>query len=456
MARTRQKSRMEQDIPAIMHRVLAARAPRYTSYPPATQFGPAVGPDQARLWLGRIDPGMPISVYVHIPFCRRLCWFCACRTQGTATDAPLTPYLDVLEQEIALVADAMPPGVRVGHLHLGGGTPTFLPPDQMVRLFAMLEARLPRAPGAETSVEVDPTEIDAARLDALAAAGVTRASLGVQDFEPEVQAAIGRPQSFEQTKFAVDGLRARGIAAINLDLLYGLPHQTEATLTRTIELALSLDPDRLALYGYAHVPWASKRQVMIQEADLPAPAARLALTTMAAGLFARAGYGAVGIDHFARADDPMALAARAGTLRRNFQGYTTDTARTLIGLGASSISQLPQGYVQNAARTADWKARIAQGRLAAVRGHALTPNDRLIGAVIERLLCDFTVDPGAFHDPRAVARLIGRAARAWPGAVKIGADGILRVPAAARLATRMIALEMDGYATAETCHGAAV
>lgn len=447
---------MKNNSPGLMRRVLAARAPRYTSYPPATQFSAAVGPDQARLWLGRVDPAEPISVYVHIPFCRRLCWFCACRTQGTATDAPLTPYLDVLEQEIALVADALPPGVQVGHLHLGGGTPTFLPPDQMTRLFAMLDAPFPRAPGAEVSVEVDPTEIDAPRLDALAAAGVTRASLGVQDFEPQVQAAIGRPQSFEQTRDAVEGLRARGIAAINLDLLYGLPHQTAATLTRTIEQALSLTPDRLALYGYAHVPWASKRQVMIREEDLPDPATRLELTTMAAAQFMHAGFEPVGIDHFARAADPMAQAARAGTLRRNFQGYTTDTARTLVGLGASSISHLPQGFVQNAARTADWKARVAQGRLAAVRGHALTPGDRLIAAVIERLLCDFTVDPRMFHDPRAVACLVDRAATAWPEAVTVGSDGVLKVPEAARFATRMIALEMDAYATGEMRHSAAV
>ncbi|CTQ49505.1 oxygen-independent coproporphyrinogen III oxidase [Jannaschia donghaensis] len=447
---------MTDDIAPSTARALAGRAPRYTSYPPATQFTASVGPDQALAWLGRVDPSEPVSIYVHIPFCRRLCWFCACRTQGAKTVAPLAPYLDALEREIALVATALPPGLRVGHLHLGGGTPTFLPPRLMARLFAMLDRAFPRTPGVEISVEVDPTELDDARLDALAAGGVTRASLGVQDFEPKVQAAIGRPQGFAQTQAAVDGLRARDIAAINLDLLYGLPHQTGETLARTIELALSLTPDRLALYGYAHVPWASKRQIMIREADLPGPAMRLNLTRLAAGRFRDAGYRRVGIDHFARPDDPMTRAAQDGTLRRNFQGYTVDSASTLIGLGASAISCLPQGFVQNASRTADWKARLVQGRLATVRGHALKPSDRLEGAVIERLLCDFTVDPARFHDPVAVRRMIGRAAQAWPDAARIGGDGILRLRRDARHIARMIAMEMDAYAAPEGRHSVAV
>ncbi|SDZ57632.1 oxygen-independent coproporphyrinogen-3 oxidase [Jannaschia faecimaris] len=447
---------MKQEIPPFTERALTSRAPRYTSYPPATQFDESVGPDQAGAWLGQVDPAQPISLYVHIPFCRRLCWFCACRTQGSATEAPLVPYLDSLAQEVLLVSDALPAGVTVGHLHLGGGTPTFLPPQQMARLFAMLDADFPRAPGAEISVEVDPTELDDARLDALAAGGVTRASLGVQDFDPRVQAAIGRPQSFDQTRAAVEGLRARGIDAINLDLLYGLPHQTAETLRKTVDLALSLNPDRLALYGYAHVPWASKRQVMIKEADLPDAVTRLALTMQASAQFEAAGYRPVGIDHFARPEDPMARAAADGTLRRNFQGYTTDMARTLIGLGASSISHLPQGYVQNAARTADWKARLAQGRLTAVRGHALTPTDRLEGAVIERLLCDFTVDPMTFHDPTAARRLIARAAREWSDAVTVDSAGVLRVNDDAQHVARMIALEMDAYASPAGRHSVAV
>jgi oxygen-independent coproporphyrinogen-3 oxidase len=449
-------SRMTHLDSRLTQRALAARAPRYTSYPPATQFGPAIGPDTMLDWLAQIEPGAKISLYAHIPFCRRLCWFCACRTQGTTTEAPLAPYIDALEAEADIIAAALPQGVMTSHLHLGGGTPTFLPPDLLKRLYDLLEARFPRAPGAEISIEVDPTEIDGPRLDALAAAGVTRASLGVQDFEPVVQAAIGRPQSFEQTKAAVDGLRQRGINAINLDLLYGLPNQTQASLQRTLDMALSLAPDRIALYGYAHVPWASKRQVMIREEDLPVAHQRLELSLRAAERITEAGYIPIGIDHFAKPGDTMAIATGAGALRRNFQGYTTDGAQTLIGLGASSISRLPQGYAQNAPATAAWKTRIETGRPATIRGHADTAEDRLRSAVIERLLCDFRVDPAMFRDPGAVRALTQRAADAWEGAVTLSADGILTIAPEARHLARMIAMEFDAYAISADRHSAAI
>ena len=442
--------------PRLTQRALAARAPRYTSYPPATQFGPSVGPDTMLDWLSRIAPDAKISLYAHIPFCRRLCWFCACRTQGTSTEAPLAPYIDALEAEADIIAAAIPKGVMAAHVHLGGGTPTFLPPDLLTRLFGLLDARFARVPGAEISIEVDPTEIDDARLDALAAAGVTRASLGVQDFDPKVQAAIGRPQSFEQTKFAVDGLRRRGIDAINLDLLYGLPNQTEDSLRRTLDMALSLAPDRIALYGYAHVPWASKRQVMIREEELPRAHQRLSLSQRAAERIVEAGYVAIGIDHFARPGDMMAIAAGAGALRRNFQGYTTDSARTLIGLGASSISRLPQGYAQNAPATAAWRARIETGRPATIRGHIDTGEDQLRSAVIERLLCDFRIDPAIFCDPGAVHAMTARAAEEWQGAVSLSPDGVLAIRPDARHLARMIAMEFDAYAISSERHSAAI
>ena len=442
--------------PKLTERALSSRAPRYTSYPPATQFKTSVNAEISADWLSRIKPGSQISLYVHIPFCRRLCWFCACRTQGTASDAPLEPYIDALEAEVEIVHNTLPGAVTTAHLHLGGGTPTFLPAKLLNRLFDMLDSRFPRAAGAEVSVEVDPTEIDDSRLDALARSGVTRASLGVQDFDPAVQAAIGRPQSFEQTKQTVEGLRARGINAINLDLLYGLPKQTEASLDRTLELALSLNPDRFALYGYAHVPWASKRQVLIHEEDLPDGMARLRLSQRAAERFIAAGYVPVGIDHFARPDDPMAIAAGQGTLRRNFQGYTTDNADILIGLGASAISRLPDGHAQNAAGTADWKSRVLNGRLATVRGHADTAEDLLRGAAISRLLCDFRVDPTQFDDPSFIRALNARAAGDWDSAVELSSDGVLTVKDEARHLARMIAVEFDAYLIQQGRHSKAV
>ncbi|WP_179379344.1 oxygen-independent coproporphyrinogen III oxidase [Jannaschia marina] len=446
---------MTQVDPKLTARALAARAPRYTSYPPATQFSRIVGESEARTWLGRL-PNEPISLYVHVPFCRRLCWFCACRTQGSKTDAPLFPYIDILMREVNLVADAIGRPRRVSHMHLGGGTPTMLPPDLLAQLMARLDARFPRAEGAEMSVEIDPTEIDDARLDAFAAAGMTRASLGVQDFEPEVQAAIGRPQSIAQTRAVVDGARARGVGSLNIDLLYGLPHQTSESLARTLDIVLEMAPDRLALYGYAHVPWASKRQVMIQEDTLPTPVERLDLAARAAATLQEAGYVAVGIDHFARPDDPMARAAAAGVLHRNFQGYTTDASPTLVGLGASSISRLPHGYVQNAAHTAAWAARIADGRLAAARGHRFSADDLLRGAMIERLLCDLAVDPAEFSRPERVRGLLGAAVAPWRAAIDELPGGAIRLPRENAYLARMIAMEIDAYIADEGRHSLAV
>ncbi|PZX10913.1 oxygen-independent coproporphyrinogen-3 oxidase [Palleronia aestuarii] len=407
-------------------------------------------------WLQEVTPGARISLYVHIPFCRRLCWFCACRTQGTRTDAPLATYLDTLEAEIALVADLLPSDVQVTHLHLGGGTPTLLPPKMLGRLFAMLDARLPRAPGAETSVEIDPTEVDAARLDALAATGMTRASLGVQDFEPSVQNAIGRPQSVEQTEAVISGLRERGIGGINLDLLYGLPNQTLRSLDATLDMVCELAPDRLALYGYAHVPWASRRQVMIRETDLPGPDTRLAMARHADRRLRLSGFRPVGFDHFARPEDVMAVAAETGTLRRNFQGYTIDPSDVLVGLGASAISRTPRGYAQNAARTADWTARVRSGRLSTARGHSLTGDDRLRGDVIERLLCNFSIEPARFDDPDAVRALTAEIALRWPQATLHREGGALELLPEARHLVRLVAMTIDGYADSRGVHSLAI
>lgn len=437
--------------------IFDTRAPRYTSYPPATQFTDAIGPAQATAWLADIPADRPISLYAHIPFCRRLCWFCACRTQGTKSDAPLSPYIEALLAEADIVAGALRNPVTVSHLHLGGGTPTILPPALMKALFDGLTARFPAAAGSEISVEVDPTEQDGPRLDALAACGVTRASVGIQDFEEDVQQAIGRPQTPQQTVEAVSGLRARGVARVNFDLLYGLPHQTIETLSRTLDIALEMQPDRLALYGYAHVPWASKRQVMIDGETLPNGPTRLALAEMAAQRLQTAGYQRIGIDHFAKPDDPMAIAARNGHLHRNFQGYTTDTAQTLIGLGASAISRLPGGHAQNAARTADWRDRVRTGRLATARGHAMTPDDDLRAAMIERLLCDFTIVPAQFGEESVVVRRhTAEIVLAWPQGCTRIPDGTLTIKPEARYLARLIAMELDAYASPGGRHSVAI
>ncbi|QFU08798.1 Oxygen-independent coproporphyrinogen-III oxidase [Rhodobacteraceae bacterium THAF1] len=371
--------------------LLTSRVPRYTSYPPADRFTDAVGATTKSKWLAAVSPSEAVSVYIHVPFCRRLCWFCACRTQGTRTDAPLDRYLDHLAQEIALTRDLLPDDLAVSALHLGGGTPTLLSPDRIARLDAMIREHFP-IDGCEIAAEIDPTECDTHRIDALMALGLSRASIGVQDFDPLVQAAIGRRQSAETTRDTVQALRDRGIGSINFDLLYGLPHQTRTRLNHTLEQVIDMQPERVALYGYAHVPWVARRQKLIPEAALPTPEERLDLDEMARGVLTDAGYVAVGIDHFAKPDDKLANAAQTGSLRRNFQGYTTDQAATLIAMGPSAISRFRQGYAQNAPATDAWQRLVAADEVPTTRGTALSQTDKDVARMIEQLMCCADVD----------------------------------------------------------------
>ncbi|WP_108482808.1 oxygen-independent coproporphyrinogen III oxidase [Oceaniglobus ichthyenteri] len=369
-----------------------ARVPRYTSYPPATVFSRDTGVAQQAEWLAQLNPDIPVSVYVHIPFCERLCWFCACRTQGTTSLAPVERYLATLLTELELLRPLLPKGLRMGRLHWGGGTPTILPPDMIRTLTRAVMDVFPPTKDLEFSVEIDPTLVDQAKIDMLAEQGMNRASIGIQDFDPSVQAAIGREQSFDTTQACVNMLRAAGVASLNADLVYGLPHQTPARFEATLNQVLGLRPDRVALFGYAHVPHMAKRQTLIPTDSLPGDVARYELACQAAERFVADGFDAIGIDHFARPSDTLARARHSGHLRRNFQGYTNDTCPTLIGLGASSISQFPQGFLQNAAATPAYTDRITAGQLAAHRGHTHTADDKLRARVIEMIMCDFRID----------------------------------------------------------------
>lgn len=429
-----------------------SRVPRYTSYPTAPNFSPTIGAAFQADGLAAVDPAIPVSVYLHIPFCERLCWFCACHTQGTKTLGPVEDYVTALEAELALVARRLPAGVRMGRLHWGGGTPTILPPALIHRLAAAIRAAIPPADAFEFSVEIDPTLVDRDKIAALAADGLTRASLGIQDFDPLVQQAIGRLQGFEVTRRTVGDLRDAGIASLNTDLVYGLPHQTEVRLLDTVRRVLTLAPDRVALFGYAHVPWASKRQKLIDEAALPGDLARTRLAALAAGSFVASGYRRIGIDHFALPGDGLEVAAREGRLRRNFQGYTDDGCPTLIGLGASSISRFPEGYVQNAPATAAWHRHVAEGRLPGVRGHALTEDDRLRARAIEMLLCDFRLDFAeldAEHGARSaeLVPIAAKVSRRFDGFVAAEPDRLSILPEGIPLA-RIIASAFDDYLAA--------
>lgn len=437
-----------------------ARVPRYTSYPPANHFSTSVGPDRFAGWLAEVPPGSAISLYIHVPYCRQLCWFCACRTQGTATDRPLAPYVARLIRELDLIGRHLPRDVTVGSVHLGGGTPTILPPHMILGLGAALQAFRPWTPRTRVSVEIDPTELDQPRIDALAEIGMTRASIGVQDFDTLVQEAIGRDQSFETTYRVATQLRAAGVTSLNVDLLYGLPFQDLARVAETVEQVLTLDPDRIALYGYAHVPWMAKRQQLIPADALPTAETRLDLFEAASALFVADGYDAVGIDHFARPGDSLAVAARAGRLHRNFQGYTDDATPVLIGLGASAISDLPQGFAQNASVSSRHAARIDAGQLATERGHARSDDDRLRGWMISDLMCHFALDLPALA--RTTGRTLGDLqAICAPLRERLGgyveeADGTLRLTGPVRLLARLAARELDAYRQPEGRHSRAL
>jgi oxygen-independent coproporphyrinogen-3 oxidase len=441
---------------------LGENVPRYTSYPTAPHFHSGIDAGICRGWLEEIKEGDEISLYVHIPYCDRLCWFCACHTKQIRRYEPVAAYLRSLHAEIATVARLVRGKAFVRAVHFGGGSPTMLKPRDMVALGSALRAGFDFLADAKTSVEIDPNDMDDARLDALAEIGMTRASLGVQDFDPRVQKAINREQSLLQTKAVVDGVRARGIGSVNLDLLYGLPHQTRESVSSTMAQALTLEPDRVALFGYAHVPWFKKHQTMIDEAWLPGPAERFAQSQIATCLMLNAGYQAVGFDHFAKPGDALAVAARTGTLHRNFQGYTEDCCETLIGLGPSSVSRFRQGYSQNMPATAEYARMVADGGLAGMRGIALSADDRMRGWVIERLMCDFAFSAVDLVDRygQAGQRLLGLARSMVlhdrAPLLELEGDRFV-VPAESRPFVRSIAAKFDAYFDTGTArHSAAV
>jgi oxygen-independent coproporphyrinogen-3 oxidase len=368
------------------------RLPRYTSYPTAPHFSGVIGPDTYAEWLKAIPRNASASLYLHVPFCRSMCWYCGCHTSIARRDEPIADYAAALRCELDLVSRRIERRMKVNHIHFGGGTPTITAPDLLVDLIGAIRRAFFVLPSAEVAVEIDPRTLTGRMVDALGLSGFNRASLGVQSFDPIVQRAINRVQSFEETAEAVANLRRAGISGINFDLIYGLPHQTVASCLDTVRRCVELRPDRLSVFGYAHVPSFKKHQRKIAEASLPDSLERLDQAYAIANALKEAGYLQIGLDHFALSDDTMAAAQREGTLRRNFQGYTTDTSNVLLGLGASAIGRLPQGYVQNEVNTYAYCKTIAGGTLATVRGYALTDDDRLRGEIIERIMCDFGVD----------------------------------------------------------------
>ncbi len=366
--------------------------PRYTSYPTAPHFHDGVTAQDYAGWLAGLDPEKPISLYLHVPFCRQLCWYCGCNMKLASKQAPITQYAGTLMQELGLIARYLPFRITISHLHWGGGTPTSLEPDDLERAMEAVRAKFDISPDAELAIESDPRTLTSEMIERIGQLGFTRASFGVQEFDAKVQAAINRIQPPDMVRTSVDGLRQAGVGGINFDLIYGLPHQRVDSLLTTIEQCMEMRPDRIALFGYAHVPWMAKKQRLINEAALPGATERIEQAKAAAQALDKAGYVAIGLDHFARPEDGLARAAADGTLRRNFQGYTTDRAETLLGVGATSIGRTPKGHIQNIAETGAWARSVQAGVLPVAKGYALTDDDALRGRVIEALMCQGGVD----------------------------------------------------------------
>jgi oxygen-independent coproporphyrinogen-3 oxidase len=366
--------------------------PRYTSYPTADRFVEAFGADDYVRWLGRRTVGgigRPLSLYVHIPFCNTICYYCACNKIITKDHGRSAKYIKYLGKEIAMQEAALEGSRDVVQLHFGGGTPTFLSEDEMQRLMDIIHKHFRLLPGGEYSIEVDPRKVGRDNVKQLAALGLNRMSVGVQDFSPEVQVAVNRVQSLEETRLVIDSAREFGFKGISVDLIYGLPKQNVISFNHTLDEVLKLDPDRLSIYNYAHLPSLAKPQRRINEADLPTADARLQILQLAIRRLTEAGYVFIGMDHFAKPNDELAIAQRQGRLHRNFQGYSTHAEADLMAFGVSAIGKVGPSYCQNVRTLDEYYDSLDQGVLPIFRGIELNADDLLRRSIIQALMCHF-------------------------------------------------------------------
>lgn len=368
--------------------------PRYTSYPTAIEFHDGVRHDSYVERLARLNraAAAPLSAYMHLPFCEHRCSFCGCNVVITPHREVASRYLDAIEQEIDLLASHLPDRRTVAQLHLGGGTPTYYTPEQLGRVFARFTRHFTFTPDAELGVEIDPRVTTVAHLDLLRSLGFNRLSMGVQDFDPKVQEAVNRIQPYELTRDLLMHARAIGFSSINVDLIYGLPHQTEATFARTLEQVLTLRPDRVAAYSFAFVPWMSAHMKELDRAALPTPETKLTLLAATVDAFTGAGYRAIGMDHFALPSDELARAVDTHTLNRNFMGYTVKTTTDMVAMGVSAIGNVQGAFVQNTKKLPEYYSAVAAGRFPIDRGYELSEDDEIRRHVITELMCNFRLD----------------------------------------------------------------
>lgn len=428
--------------------------PRYTSYPTAVQFHDGIGATELLPALqGSREAKRPLSLYVHLPFCAHICYYCGCNKVITQDRRRALPYLERLEREIDLISQHLDPQQRVEQLHFGGGTPTFLSHDELRRLMGHLRQHfnLRDDDAGDYGIEIDPREADVSTMTLLRELGFNRVSFGVQDIEPDVQRAVNRLQSIEQTSTLIDAARTLGYRSINIDLIYGLPKQTPESFAHTVAAIIKLQPDRLSVFNYAHLPERFRPQRLIKAEELPAPTGKLAMLQNSIEQLTSAGYRYIGMDHFALPADELAMAQENGSMQRNFQGYTTHGYCDLIGLGVSSISQIGNLYAQNSSHLKQYEERLDAGKLAVFRGLLCNEDDRVRRAVIQKLICDFRL---SFRDIENHFTLVFRDyfAGAWPaleqmhrdGLITLGEDAIDILPAG-RLMARSVCMLFDRY-----------
>ena len=425
--------------------------PRYTSYPTAPVFTEDFGVDDYRELLRRTSD--PLSVYLHLPFCRTLCFYCGCNVVVSRSQDRASDYLATLRAEVDAVLAETGSGRRVVQIHLGGGTPTFFPPERLAEILGFLRERFDVDPDCEIGIEVDPRTTTEAHLDVLAEGGVNRLSVGLQDLDPQVQQAVNRIQSEEQTAGVIEGAHRRGISSVNLDLIYGLPHQTPETFARTVAKAIAMAPERVALFNFAYLPLVLPHQKVIDPEALPSGEEKLTILEDTIAALTKAGWVFIGMDHFARPDDPLTVAQQDGTLIRNFQGYSTGEARDLLGFGASAIGGLADGFAQNRKGIAEYtRAVLEEGGLATWKGVVRTPDDRLRWGVIQDLMCFFRLDKAAVErrfdlgsfDETFASELTEMRPMADDGLVEID-EREIRVTDQGRLLVRNVAMVFDAH-----------
>lgn len=427
--------------------------PRYTSYPTAPVWQDGIGRPQAEEWFSRATAdGRPVSLYVHVPFCRKLCWYCGCNMEVTRKSDRVDRYIDAVVAESERVAACMPGGTPgVVQVHWGGGTPTWLDQAQLARLWRGVMRPWRLEEGAEVSVEIHPAVTAEPQLETLAELGFNRVSMGVQDFDPEVQKAVNRVQPFDQTQSLIKRARELGFLSVNVDLMYGLPRQTLNGFSHTLDLVEELAPDRLALFGFAHLPTLKSHHSLIQAQDLPSSEDRLRLFALAMLRLEEADYRHIGLDHFARPQDELSVAQRSQTLRRNFMGYTTCRASHVVALGASSISEVGNAFLQNERDVDAYMKRIEDGDLAVSRGMALNADDLLRADVMQHLFCHLQIpkqtvakNHGVDFDHYFASELTRLESMEADGLVKLDADSI-RITRSGQVMLRNIAAVFDAY-----------